>query len=89
MRDFQSGFEYLSRSKTFLHSLGQKLTLNGPGGSEQANRDRSSLAVIRTLANLRLASLNVPWPPRLVHTPTIRSFCSTMRFKEGYDGYKR
>jgi len=24
MRDFQSGFEYLSRSKTFLHSLGQK-----------------------------------------------------------------
>jgi hypothetical protein len=23
-RDFQSGFEYLSRSKTFLHSLGQK-----------------------------------------------------------------
>ena len=25
-RDFQSGFEYLSRSKTFLHSLGQKRT---------------------------------------------------------------
>jgi hypothetical protein len=24
MRDFQSGFEYLSRSKTFLHSLGRK-----------------------------------------------------------------
>ena len=24
-RDFQSGFEYLSRSKTFLHSLGQFL----------------------------------------------------------------
>jgi len=23
MRDFQSGFEYLSRSKTFLHSLGR------------------------------------------------------------------
>lgn len=27
MRDFQSGFEYLSRSKTFLHSLGQKQSL--------------------------------------------------------------
>jgi hypothetical protein len=24
-RDFQSGFEYLSRSKTFLHSLGRLL----------------------------------------------------------------
>ncbi|EHY75978.1 hypothetical protein PstZobell_00897 [Stutzerimonas stutzeri ATCC 14405 = CCUG 16156] len=25
MRDFQSGFEYLSRSKKFLHSLGRSL----------------------------------------------------------------
>jgi len=27
MRDFQSGFEYLPRSKTLLHSLGQKRTV--------------------------------------------------------------
>jgi hypothetical protein len=27
MRDFQSGFEYLSRPKTFLHSLGRFLPL--------------------------------------------------------------
>ncbi|WP_017844469.1 hypothetical protein [Pseudomonas veronii] len=28
-RDFQSGFEHLTRSKPFLHSLGQKQTLKG------------------------------------------------------------
>ena len=39
MRDFQSGFEYLSRSKTFLHSLSHKLTPTARQTFPRATRD--------------------------------------------------
>ena len=42
MHDFQSGGEYLYRSKMFLHSLGQKQSFvqNGYGTEKKEDRDK-------------------------------------------------